>query len=343
MTRLTLRGGTGPCRILAGEAFQNLGAYCRKSRTILVADRRVFDLHRRLFVGWEVLVPGRGESLKTLGLVEKMIKAFLRRGVDRETTVVAVGGGALCDVTGLASSLYMRGLRLGLAPTTLLAQVDAAVGGKNGVNVGGYKNLAGTIRQPDFVLVDPRFLKTLPPREIRNGLAEVVKAAAIADLGLVRFLERNASSAIGLDPTVIGRLVVRSLRIKVRIVESDELEAGPRRLLNFGHTLGHALERGAGFSHGEAVAVGMAAAARLSARLGTISRSDADRLIRLIGDLGLPTAAPRASKRALAALDGDKKSSGRDIRFVVLHGGLGRAKVLTLPKDELKEALHAVC
>ena len=207
------------------------------------------------------LVPGRGESLKTLAVVEKLVRAFLRRGADRETTIVAVGGGALCDVVGLASSLFMRGLPFGLVPTTLLAQVDAAVGGKNGVNVDGYKNLAGTVRQPDFVLADPDFLATLDPAEIRNGLAEVVKAAAVADAGLVGFLERNASAAAALDPAVVGRLVVRSIRIKVRIVEGDELEAGPRRLLNFGHTLGHALEREAGFSHGRAIAVGMAAAA----------------------------------------------------------------------------------
>lgn len=343
MTRFEIRAGTGTCRVVAGASFADLDSFCPAGRTILVADRRVFDLHRQKFAGREVVVPGMGERLKSLSVAEKLIGALLRRGADRETTVVAVGGGALCDLVGLAASLYMRGLRFGLVPTTLLAQADAAVGGKNGVNVDGYKNLAGTVRQPAFVLACPEFLATLGPIEVRNGLAEIVKAGAVADAGLVRFLERNVAAARALDPSVAGRLVTASVRVKAGFVERDELEAGPRRLLNFGHTLGHALEREGGFSHGRAVSVGMAAAARLSARLGFLPAPESDRLARLLRGLGLPASARQASRRALRHLEGDKKRSGRNVRFVVLRGGLGRAATVDMPIDELREALRAVC
>jgi 3-dehydroquinate synthase len=343
MKRLTLHGRIRSCRILVGESFQNLDSYCPRDETLLVTDRRVFGLHLPLFSGWRVLFIGRGEGAKTLAVVEGLLEEFLRRGADRRTTIAAVGGGVVCDVAGLAASLYMRGLRLGLVPTTLLAQVDAAVGGKNGVNFEGYKNLLGTFRQPDFVLTDPAFLTTLPRREIRNGLAEIVKAAVISDGGMVRFLEKNAARALALEPDVMAGLVERSLRTKIRVVESDEFEGGPRRLLNFGHTLGHALEKAGSYSHGQAVAVGMSAAARLSAGMGFIPRGEADRLLRLLRSLGLPTSAGKAGRKALAALAKDKKRSGTDIQFVFLQDALGRAAARPISLGDLKEALRAVC
>lgn len=343
MRPLTLRVPSGVSRIQFVETPLRLEAFCPRGRSILITDRKVFGLHRRFFSGWDVIFIGRGEAQKTLSTVERLFGRFLRAGADRETTLVAVGGGIVGDIAGLAAALYLRGLRLVLVPTTLLAQADAAVGGKNGVNLDRFKNLIGTIRQPDLVLIDPGFLKTLPPREIRNGLAEIVKSAAVADAGLFRYLERNSARAMSLDPAVIRSLISRSLRVKIGIVESDERESGLRRLLNFGHTLGHALERIEPIGHGSAVAVGMCAAARISERLGFISEAEADRLVRILRSFGLPTSSPGAARRALEFLDKDKKRSGEAIRFVLPRGEMGRAIVHPIPMNVLKEHLRAVC
>ena len=290
-----------------------------------------------------MLFVGRSEQCKTLSTVDGLLGRLMRAGADRTTTVAAVGGGVVSDVAGLAAALYMRGLRLVIVPTTLLAQADACLGGKNGVNLDRFKNLIGTIRQPDLVLIDTGFLETLPRREVRNGLAEIVKSAAIADAGLFRDLERNAGKAPAFEPAVMRRFIERSLRVKARIVERDELETGPRRLLNFGHTFGHALEREGRFGHGEAVAVGMCAAARISTRLGLLPETEAGRLIRLIRSLGLPASAGGSAARALASMDKDKKRAGNIVRFVLLKGAIGRAIVRPIPAGELKEHLHAVC
>ena len=343
MRPLTLRVPSGICRIRFVEPPLRLEAHCPRTRSLLITDRRVYGLHRRFFADRNVVFVGRGEARKTLSMVKSLFGRFLRASVDRETTLVAVGGGIVGDVAGLAAARYLRGLKLVLVPTTLLAQVDASVGGKNGVNLDRFKNLIGTIRQPDLVLIDPGFLNTLPPREIRNGLAEVVKSAAIGDAGMFRYLERNSGRALALDPVVIPSLIGRSLRIKIRIVESDERESGPRRLLNFGHTLGHALERTGPIDHGAAVSIGMCAAARISARLGFIPEAEADRLVRLLRSLGLPTSAAGAARRALEFLDRDKKRSGEAIRFILPRGEMGQAVVLPIPMDALKEHLRAVC
>ena len=176
--------------------------------------------------------------------------------------IVAIGGGIVCDVAGFAASTYMRGLSFGFVPTTLLAQVDASVGGKNGVNLHGYKNLVGTFAQPGFVLCDPELLRTLPTEEVRNGFAEVIKQAAIGDALLFSFLEAGPDAALSLDRAAIDRIVYDCLKVKTNIVKEDELETGERRKLNFGHTVGHAVEKVHGLRHGEAVSIGMMAAAR---------------------------------------------------------------------------------
>jgi len=343
MRPLKLRRPAGLTRIAFLDGAARLEDHCPRAGSILVTDRRVFGLHRSFFSGWKVLFVGRGEGRKTLAAVDDLLKRLLHAGADRTTTVAAVGGGVVSDVAGLAAALYMRGLRLVIVPTTLLAQADACLGGKNGVNLDRFKNMIGTIRQPDLVLIDTGFLETLPRREARNGLAEIVKSAAVADAGLFRDLECQAGKALALDPAVMRRFIERSLRVKARIVERDELEAGPRRLLNFGHTFGHALEREGRFSHGEAIAVGMCAAARISTRLGLLPETESARLIRLIRSLGLPASAGGSAARALASMDKDKKRAGNVVRFVLLKGAVGRAIVRPIPAGELKEHFDAVC
>jgi len=339
MIRLVLDGRTGRSDIRIGVSAGRLKEFAPRNRTLILTDRRVRALHLAFFRGWDTLALDRGEKTKTMAVVERIAREMLRRGYDRGTTLVGAGGGVICDLAGFAASTYMRGIRFGFVPTTLLAQVDASLGGKNGVNLDRYKNIIGAFRQPEFVLADPRFLATLPRAEIRNGLAEIVKAAAIRDRALFRELEAGAERAAAGDVAILGKLIERAAAVKVAIVARDERERGIRALLNFGHTLGHAVEKTSGLSHGAAVSVGMAAAARLSAAEGLLSEREADRLIALLDRLGLPARIPASAGRVLAAIDKDKKNDGRMIRFIFLRR-LGAAVIRPVRRSALKESLH---
>ena len=209
-------------------------------------------------------------------------------GIDIDV-VVGIGGGIVCDICGFVASTFLRGVRFGFVATTLLAQVDASVGGKNGVNFGGYKNMVGTFNQPEFVLCDLDLLRSLPEEQLQCGFAEIVKHAAIADAGMFEALEKDAERALALDPMVIEGLVYDSLVIKSTIVNQDEKETGERRKLNFGHTFGHAIEKVTGVPHGQAVSAGMVLAAGLSHQRGLITASEKDRLCALLEQLNLPT------------------------------------------------------
>ncbi|MGI5865081.1 MAG: 3-dehydroquinate synthase, partial [Myxococcales bacterium] len=251
-------------------------------KLIIVTDATVRRLHGARFPDAPVIEIGQGEAAKTLTTVASIYERFLELELDRSAFVLAIGGGIVCDVAAFAASTWMRGVPFGLVPTTLIAQADAGIGGKNGVNLREYKNLVGVFRQPSFCLCDTSFLTTLPDRELRCGLAEVIKHGAIADRALFEFVEERAPALLDLAPDALDRVVSDSLRIKAGIVAIDETEQGERRKLNFGHTLGHAIERIAGLPHGEAVSVGMVLAARLSARRGMLEAKDADRLEALL-------------------------------------------------------------
>jgi 3-dehydroquinate synthase len=335
---LELAGRRGRSRIIIGERLANLGRYSGGGRPgVIVTDRNVHRLYAGSFPPWPVVVIQPGEENKTLRTVSGIYREFLRLNVDRQQMVVGVGGGVVCDAAGFAASTYLRGLEFGFVATTLLAQVDAALGGKNGVNLHGYKNLVGTFSQPRFVISDLAMLRTLPEREVRCGLAEVIKAAAIADRRLFDFLEKNADSCLSLERAAVEYAVERSCRVKVGIVGRDEHERGERRKLNFGHTLGHALERTSRLSHGEAVAVGMAAAARLSVKRCGLSREEEGRLTGLLKRAGLPVVMKTPPGPLRGALTQDKKRKAGRIRFVLLQK-LGRAVVEEVGPEEVIEA-----
>ncbi|VVB98401.1 3-dehydroquinate synthase [uncultured archaeon] len=297
MRTLKIEGKTGTSEIVLGESISNLAKYCEGSETVIITDRNVRALHGASFPKAEIIEIGIGEHNKTLKTVEGIYEKFLELGLDRSSCVAGIGGGIVCDVAGFAASTYLRGLKFGFAPTTLLAQVDASIGGKNGVNFKGYKNLVGTFRQPNFVLCDFEMLKTLPPRELRNGFAEIVKHGAIADAQLFSYLEENCKNALAIHRTAIEKIVYDSLMVKSRIVSLDETEKGERRKLNFGHTFGHAIEKTTGLPHGEAISIGMVAAARLSAAKGLLASKEADRIESLLKALGLPVLANATRRR----------------------------------------------
>ncbi|NLH50798.1 MAG: 3-dehydroquinate synthase [Myxococcales bacterium] len=333
----TLTTPTGTCRIALGAWLDRLSANLDPERTILVTDANVARLYAARFPAVPVAVLAPGEAHKTLEAVAALDERFLAQGVDRDWLVLAVGGGLVCDVAAFAAATYLRGLDCGLVPTTLLAQVDAGVGGKNGVNFHSFKNLIGTFRQPRFVFCDPDFLTTLPPEEWRSGMAEAVKHAAIADAGYFSFIESRAAGLRAPNTDLAGPLISASIAVKIAVVAADEREADRRRILNFGHTFGHAIEAVHGLPHGRAVALGMAAAARLSARLGLLSSAELSRLLDLLTALEL-TADPELDRAAvLEALRRDKKRYGEAVRFVLLRR-LGQAEVREITLSELAAA-----
>jgi 3-dehydroquinate synthase len=285
-----------------------------------------------------------GEQYKTLTVLERVFDALVAARMNRDACVVALGGGVIGDMAGFAAACYQRGVDFVQVPTTLLAQVDSAVGGKTGVNHPGGKNLIGAFHQPRAVLSDLGTLRTLPPRELRAGLAEVIKYGLIDDADFLAWIEASVDSLLALDVEALAQAVLRSCEIKARIVAADEREHGQRALLNLGHTFGHALETAAGYGewlHGEAVALGMLLAADLSQRLGYIDTADVTRVRELLRRAGLPTEAPAiGAARALELMGMDKKVLQGRIRLVLLRK-LG-AGIVTgdYPADALQATLR---
>ena len=302
-------------------------------RVVVVSDATIDRLYHPMLAPYDTVLIGLGESIKTLQTVESIYRRFIELGVDRSTFVLGIGGGIVTDVAGFAAATYMRGLDFGFVSTTLLGQVDASVGGKNGVNVDGYKNMAGTFSQPRFVICDPGMLRTLSDREFRTGLAEVVKAAIIADADLFARIEATTFDDLRSDTDLLTDAVSASIRVKADIVERDERESGDRRKLNLGHTLAHAIEKCTNrLNHGEAVAVGTALIADASVKLGVLTAEDRDRIAGVLKKLGFDLTPPVDVKRLLKEVGKDKKNEDGMLRIVVPIG-IGDCDVRPMKMD----------
>lgn len=320
--------------IYIGPVKDILSGVLPEGRVVVVSDATIDRLYHPLLEKYDTVLIGLGESVKTLQTVETIYRRFIELGVDRSTFVLAVGGGIVTDVAGFAASTYMRGLKFGFVSTTLLGQVDASVGGKNGVNVDGYKNMAGTFTQPQFVICDPGLLRTLPDREFRAGLAEVVKAAIIADADLFGRIENTTFEALRTDTDLLTDAVSAAIRVKADIVERDEHESGDRRKLNLGHTLAHAIEKCSNrMNHGEAVAVGTALIAGAAVKLGVLSEADRDRIVHVLMQLGFDLTPPVDVKRLLKEVGKDKKNEEGILR-IVLPVGIGDCEVRPMKIDD---------
>jgi len=285
-----------------------------------------------------------GESAKNLLTVEKLSRSLVRAGIDRHALIVAVGGGVVGDVAGFAASACLRGVALVQIPTTLIAQVDSAVGGKTGVNLPEGKNLVGSFYPARLVLVDSALLKPLPERQYRGGLAEVIKYGIIADAKLFAFLERNFDAVLRRDPAALAYFIPRCLEIKAHVVSRDERESGLREMLNFGHTFGHALETVTNFhvyQHGEAVAWGMMAAALLGHEIGLTPADEVSRIVSLVRRMGpLPPWPNVSPKKLIAAMQSDKKTRAGKLRFVLARK-IGKAESHDeVPLETLERVLH---
>lgn len=334
MKTVRVRLGERSYDIAIGSGLlEGIGPWCGKwglrGSCLVVTDAHVGRIYGKTVVSslrgagftTGILALPPGEAHKSLGTARRIYNAMLTRGLDRSSFIVSLGGGVAGDVAGFAAATYMRGISFVQAPTTLLAQVDASVGGKVGVNLPQGKNLIGAFHQPRGVLIDPSVLRTLDRRQLRAGFAELIKHAVIRDARHFLFLEKNRARALALEPRCMETIILRSCQIKAAVVARDERERDLRMILNFGHTLGHALEAATGyrvFLHGEAVAIGMAKAAAIAERLGHLAHADAGRIARLIESFGLRVSASWISPaRVLSALRRDKKARGGIARFVL--------------------------
>ena len=315
-------------------SFAALGKLVDKKQAVLIVDEKVFFHHAAKLKGWNMVVLKSGEQHKNQDTVDDIIQNLVEIEADRKTVLVGVGGGVVTDITGYVASIYMRGLQFGFVPTTLLGMVDAAIGGKNGIDLGVYKNMVGTIRQPSFLLYDYSFLKSLPDAEWINGFAEIIKHACIRDAAMFRMLSQSDPHKIRSAKKLLGELIERNARLKTKIVQQDEFEQGNRKLLNFGHTLGHALENMYELSHGQAVAIGMAYASVLSAKLNGFR--DSSRVIELIERYGLPANLEFEKDEVLEVMKMDKKRERKEIHYVLLEK-IGKAVVRPVSLKQLEQ------
>jgi 3-dehydroquinate synthase len=263
-----------------------------------------------------------GEASKNIETILRLVDQLMAMGADRQSALIALGGGVVGDITGFVASIYMRGIPYIQVPTTLLAQVDSSIGGKTGIDLPRGKNMLGTFYQPKGVFIDLAFLQTLEPQEMKNGLAEVVKYGIIDDPGLFGILETRAAAITNQDMDLLQEIVTRSCRIKKGVVEIDEQEKGMRRILNFGHTIGHAIETESGYAipHGDAVSMGMVAASILSERLRYLASEERERIVALIRAIKLPDRIPAnlSPQGIFSHMKGDKKKAGDTLNLVLL-------------------------
>ncbi len=316
--------------------FEIIDTIVQKHHTIFITDENVYAAHRDKFSGCEVIVIKPGEQYKNQETVNEIISQLIDLKADRQTFIVGIGGGVVTDITGFVASVYMRGVRFGFVPTSILAMVDASVGGKNGIDVGLYKNLVGIINHPEFLLYDYTFLETLPANEWINGFAEIIKHACIKDKNMFDFLEEDTLINFRSSIEMTGKLIKRNVEIKYNVVVNDEYETGERKLLNFGHTIGHAIENTSKLSHGNAISIGMVAACRISEKINRFDFSESEKVIELLQKYELPVSFDFDKQKAWEVLQHDKKKSGDYMHFVVLDR-IGKASVQSIQMENLHE------
>ena len=354
-TRIGVTAAAGAYSVLIGDhIIDTLGREMDDAglgpRRILVSSPGVWELHGRRFrkVGADrtVVLVEDGERAKNLATVSRVHDALVKSNADRSTVVIAVGGGVIGDLVGFAAATYLRGIRVVHVPTTLLAQVDSAIGGKTGVNHSLGKNLIGSFHAPSLVVADPTVLGTLPRREFRAGLYEVIKYGVIAEPSMLDRMRTTLPAIFDREAEAVAPLVAESCRIKARVVSADEREGGLRRILNFGHTIGHALEAATKykrFRHGEAIGYGMLAALSLGVARGVTPASLYDEILDLITHLGpLPPVSDISAKEALAAIGRDKKVVAGTLHFVAASRRGETTTLTDVTAKDLKAAMRGL-
>jgi len=321
--------------------FGDLEKICSKEKVIVLTDENIYGLHQQRFTGYRVIKIPAGEQNKNQRTVDNIIAELIKLEAGKDSFLVGVGGGVVTDITGYVAAVYMRGVSFGLVPTSILCMVDAVIGGKNGIDVGVYKNMVGTIRQPDFIFYDYSFLKTLPVEEWVNGFAEIIKHACIKDAVMFAMLERYSLHDFQADETLIADLVEKNVVIKTSIVACDECEKGERKLLNFGHTVGHAIENLHQLPHGHAISIGMAAACNLSEQFAGLHFDEAKKVILLLSRYHLPVDLETEYEKVFEVLKMDKKRSGDSVNFILINK-IGNGIIYPIALNELHQHLKQI-
>jgi 3-dehydroquinate synthase len=339
MKKLTYKFSNSSVDYYLANGISHLKTIADPKATILITDENVYNAHTKRFKGWDTIVLKPGEEHKVQATVDSVIEQLIEMEADRKTTLVGVGGGVVTDMTGYIGSVYMRGIRFGLVPTSLLALVDASIGGKNGIDVGVYKNMVGVIRQPSFILHDMVFLNSLPQQEWENGFAEIIKHACIKDAAMFRQLEENTFRHWQGRKKSVCELVQRNALLKTKVVQQDEFEKGERRLLNFGHTLGHALENQYELSHGQAISIGMTYACHISEQLTGFKQTE--KVVAVLEKYNLPTYASFDKQKAFEVLKMDKKREKKEMNYVLLEK-IGKGTVKSISLAQLEKIITAL-
>lgn len=336
MKQLEIKSSIGESKIYVGESLANVSKYLPENRKIaIITDPVIHSLYGEQFPEVDLIIEiPRGEANKSLQSLDGVFEQLIEHEFDRTSFILGIGGGIVCDMSGFIATIFMRGIEFGFVSTTLLSQVDASVGGKNGVNFRGYKNMIGTFSLPKFVICELNILKSLPKSELLSGMGEVVKHGAIANESLFSYIENHVADLEKYSLEVLETFVYESIVIKSNVVSNDVRESGARRIFNYGHTFGHAVEKITKMPHGFAVSVGMVLAAKLSVLKGKMLQADCDRLVSLLEKLGLPTTCDVSSEELLAVMKCDKKRDGDSVHFVYLTG-IGKCCVEKLSYTEL--------
>jgi 3-dehydroquinate synthase len=317
-----------------GRKWTDTANLVPEGKTVIITDGNINRIYGKQFPPFPVFSINPGEKSKSLLTIEELAGRMLAAGVDRSSFVLGIGGGVVCDIAGFLASVYMRGIRFGFVSSSLLSQVDASVGGKNGVNLDTVKNIIGTFSQPDFVICDPFMLQTLPEDEYLSGLAELIKMGAILNDSLLGMVEQNGDKIAKRDISLMESLVYESVRLKASVVREDEKESGRRMILNFGHTFGHVIEAVTGQKHGLAVAAGMKIAAEISVLEGLMEEADCNRLISVLNEFQLIRDHEVSADRYEKLITNDKKRQGENVSFVLLES-LGKAVIKEIPVKRL--------
>ncbi|NLK81687.1 MAG: 3-dehydroquinate synthase [Bacteroidales bacterium] len=340
MQTLKIHSSIGDSTIYVGESFKNVAKYIPNTKVAIITDSTVKKLYGHSFPHAEVVITLEpGEAHKTIQSLDVIFEHLVEHEFDRSSFILAIGGGIVCDIAGFAASIFMRGIAFGFISTTLLSQVDASVGGKNGVNFRGYKNMIGSFNLPSFVICDPNMLTSLGNENILCGMGEVVKHGAIAYASLFEYIENNIEQVKARNPEVFARFVHDSVVIKSNIVNKDAKEKGERRKLNFGHTFAHAFEKIQKIPHGMAVSIGMVIAAKISEKRGLLAHSEVERLINLLQALSMPTEINLLPEELFSVLKRDKKREGEAIHFVMLTA-IGTSVVEKISLSELNRIIY---
>jgi len=328
---------SGKSIYLFQQEFEKIFAKIPKANAIIITDENIFAHYGHLIKANRKIVIKAGEKYKSLRTILFLSLELIQMNADRDSHLIGFGGGVITDITGFLASSFMRGIKCSFVPTTLLAMVDAAIGGKNGVNVENNKNLVGSVRQPDFLFINTCWLSTLPSEEILSGLAEVAKYGFITEPAILLLLEHNAHSILH-NQKVLYDLIRSCVRIKSEIVQRDEMSHGERDMLNFGHTLGHAIELLYKLPHGIAVSIGMSFALFFSWQKNNISKEEYLSSIALLKKIGLPVKRAFNTQRVMELLQQDKKKNGNIIKFILLEN-IGKASPYKINTEEIENSL----